>query len=64
VRSPGEREGRPEVKPCPGRRGKNEIAVVLISFGGLPAVGNFRCANNPGAISFCLHMEFHAKIAE
>jgi len=25
---------------------------------------NFRVADNPGAISFCLELEFHAKIAE
>jgi hypothetical protein len=24
----------------------------------------FRIADNPGAISFCLNLEFHAKIAE
>jgi hypothetical protein len=29
-----------------------------------PNLDYFRVADNPGAISFCINLEFHAKIAE
>jgi len=36
----------------------------LVQTGNPEAIGRYRFADNPGAISFCLNLEFHAKIAK
>jgi len=51
--------------------GSDRVAVPLAALAGYERVtgkpdtiGYGRVADNPGAISFCLNLEFHAKIAE